>query len=253
MVSASICSISPWAWSKNDRTCCAGVLAERRRSDQRVDEVAVALVGGDAAGAGVGLDEVALLLEQRHLVADRGRRHLRPRARRRRGPSPPAGRCLDVLLHDGPEDGGLAFVEHGGGLQLGPRSPTAGPPGLALDATECLARAVGRGYRAHRRRSGAGPRPARRRGRRSGRGSRPAARRRGRRRAVHGSCTAAPSRSAQLRHPPADVAPSGSNCLALASTGLNTRKYGAGVGARARRPLPAVLVRRQVAVDEVLA
>ena len=40
-----------------------------------IDEEAVALVGRDATRRGVRLDEIALLLEHRHLVADRRRRH----------------------------------------------------------------------------------------------------------------------------------------------------------------------------------
>ena len=84
-----------------------------------VDEKPISLVGRHAAGGGVRLREVALLLEHRHLVANRGRTdpHTRQvgdmgrahRLRRR-----------DVLLHDGSEDGGLAFVEH-----------------LALQVSEC--------------------------------------------------------------------------------------------------------------------
>ena len=89
-----------------------GVLAaEARRLAEVVDEEAVALLGGDPAGAGVGLAEVALLLEGGHVVAHGGRRHRhggRPHDVRR--PHRLGG--VDVLLHDGPEDGGLAFVEH---------------------------------------------------------------------------------------------------------------------------------------------
>jgi hypothetical protein len=78
-----------------------------------VDEEAVALVGGDAACAGVGLGEVALALEHGHLVADGRRRNgqaalahdvLRPHG---------LGR-LDVLRHHGAENGRLAIVEHPG-------------------------------------------------------------------------------------------------------------------------------------------
>ena len=51
-------------------------LADRERSGlgEVVDEVAVALVGRDPAGGGVGLDDVALALELGHVVADRGAR-----------------------------------------------------------------------------------------------------------------------------------------------------------------------------------
>ena len=84
---------------------------EPARGGDVVDEEPVALVGRDAAGGRVRLGEIALLLEDRHLVAH-GRRtdpHAREvgdvrRAHRLRGG--------DVLLHDGPENGGLAFVEH---------------------------------------------------------------------------------------------------------------------------------------------
>ena len=84
-----------------------------------VDEESISLVGRHTTGGGVRLREVALLLEHRHLVANRGGADSnagqigdvrRPHGLRRG----------DVLLHDGPEDGGLAFVEH-----------------LALQVSEC--------------------------------------------------------------------------------------------------------------------
>ena len=84
-----------------------------------VDEEPIALVGRDATGRGVRLRQIPLLLEHRHLVAN-GRRadpnagqigDVRRPDRLSRG---------DVLLHDGPENGGLAFVEH-----------------LALQVSEC--------------------------------------------------------------------------------------------------------------------
>ena len=40
---------------------------------QPVDEQAVSLVSGDSPGAGVRLDQVALVLQHRHVVADGGR------------------------------------------------------------------------------------------------------------------------------------------------------------------------------------
>src|SRR5205085_2049514 len=40
---------------------------------QSVDEVAIALVGGNAPGAGVWLGEIALVLQSDHLVANRRR------------------------------------------------------------------------------------------------------------------------------------------------------------------------------------
>ena len=77
-----------------------------------VDEEAVALVGGDAPGRRVRLGEVALLLEHGHLVAHGGRADLHAgRIGDVRGPHRLRGG--DVLLHDGSQDGGLAFVEHG--------------------------------------------------------------------------------------------------------------------------------------------
>ena len=141
--------------------------------------------------------------------------------------------AVDVLLHDGPEDRGLALVEHGGGLQLGPRSPTAGPPGLALDDTECLARAVGRATGAPRR-SGAGPRPARWRGRRSGRGSPPGPRRTGRRRRTTARAGPRP-RGSPARAPNGGCSGRPGRTSCDCATGLKTRKYGAG-----SVPVPAV-------------
>ena len=41
--------------------------------DKLIHEQAVALVGGDASGGGVGLRNVPLVLQDRHVVADRGR------------------------------------------------------------------------------------------------------------------------------------------------------------------------------------
>ena len=75
-----------------------------------VDEEAVAAVGGHPTGGGVGGHDVALAFEDGHLVAHRRARHAeapRPRDRLR---SDRLGRG-DVLLHDGPEDRGLALVE----------------------------------------------------------------------------------------------------------------------------------------------
>ena len=95
-----------------ERAHLHGVLsAEAGGLSEVVDEEAVALLGGDPARAGVGLSEVALLLQRRHVVADRGRRH-RHRGRLHDVRRPHRLGGVDVLLHDGPEDGGLAFVEH---------------------------------------------------------------------------------------------------------------------------------------------
>ena len=112
-----------------ERAHLHGVLpAEAGGLPEVVDEEAVALLGGDPAGAGVGLAEVALLLEGGHVVAHGGRRH-RHRGRLHDVRRPHRLGGVDVLLHDGPEDGGLAFVEHAAFL--------------ALDATECQPSAAG--------------------------------------------------------------------------------------------------------------
>ena len=76
-----------------------------------VDEESVSLVGGNATGGCVRLRQVALLFEDGHLVAHRGRAdsHSRQLGNVRRTDRLSGG---DVLLHDGSEDGGLAFVEH---------------------------------------------------------------------------------------------------------------------------------------------
>ena len=84
-----------------------------------VDEESISLVGRHTTGGGVRLGQVALLLEHRHLVANGGGADsnagqigdVRRPHRLSRG---------DVLLHDGPEYGGLAFIEH-----------------LALQVSEC--------------------------------------------------------------------------------------------------------------------
>jgi hypothetical protein len=81
------------------------------RRGQSVDEEPVALVGRDPPRRGVGLHEVALLLEHRHLVAHRGRRHA-DAGRVGDVGRPDRLRGRDVLLHHGAEDGCLAFVEH---------------------------------------------------------------------------------------------------------------------------------------------
>ena len=97
-----------------------------------VDEEAVALVGGNAAGRRVRLGEVALLLEHGHLVAHGGRADLHAGRVGDVG-GPHRLRGGDVLLHHGPQDGGLAFVEH--------RSPSGrsaeGGWALAVQAIDC--------------------------------------------------------------------------------------------------------------------
>ena len=106
---------------------------ERVRRGEVVDEEAVALVGRDAPGRGVGLDQEALLLEHRHLVADGGRRHADARCRGDvRGPDRLRGR--DVLLHHGAQDCGLAIVEHAGSQDY--RVLTDASPGFGAVATD---------------------------------------------------------------------------------------------------------------------
>ncbi len=79
---------------------------------EMVDEEPVALVGRDAPGARVRLDQVPLALERHHLGADGGGRDLHAgrgghvrRAHRLGRP--------DVLAHDGLQNGGPAGVEVG--------------------------------------------------------------------------------------------------------------------------------------------
>ena len=85
---------------------------QRLDRGEPIDEEAVAGVGGDASGAGVRLGDVALVLQQRHVVADRGRRDTEgvPLGERLR-PDRLAGG--DVVLDDGAQDRELALVEHG--------------------------------------------------------------------------------------------------------------------------------------------
>ena len=77
-VRSSICSISPWAWSKNWRTCWRPTGSSEPVTGQVVDEEPVALVGGDAPGAGVGLGQEAVPLEGGHVGPHGGRRHADP-------------------------------------------------------------------------------------------------------------------------------------------------------------------------------
>ena len=83
---------------------------EPRLAFEVVDEEPVAAVGGDPAGRRVRLHEVALALEDRHVVAHRGARHAET-PRPRDGLRSHRLRGGDVLLHDRPEDRGLALVE----------------------------------------------------------------------------------------------------------------------------------------------
>ena len=81
------------------------------RARQLVDEEAVALVGGNPARARVRLGQIALVFESGHLVADRCRRDTEVGGTGDMGRPDGLG-SLDVLAHDGPEDCGLAIVEH---------------------------------------------------------------------------------------------------------------------------------------------
>ena len=81
------------------------------RPGELIDEEAVALVGGDPTGARVRLGEIAVALEGGHLVTERRRRDTQVGgAGDVRRPDGLGG--LDVLAHHGPENGGLAIVEH---------------------------------------------------------------------------------------------------------------------------------------------
>ncbi len=126
---------SPSRWGSVRRWCAAG--------------------GGSPPARGVAMS--LRTVAERHLA----------RARARRAPSRPAGRCRCTST-TAREDGGLAFVEHA----------WVGGPGEApaLDAAECqplISRSPGSAA-LHRRRTGGGPPLAPRRGPRSAPGSPPA-------------------------------------------------------------------------------
>ena len=88
-------------------------LGRRHRLDRRepVDEDAVALVGGHAAGAGVGLGDEPLVLERGHVVADRGGADPEgvPLDERARADGL-VGR--DVVLDDGAQHGQPTVLDH---------------------------------------------------------------------------------------------------------------------------------------------
>jgi hypothetical protein len=89
------------------------LLRPRERLDvcELVDEQSVALVGGDATGAGVRLGDEPLLFESRHVVAHGRGRHSQPVAiNKRLGADRLAG--LHVVLDDGAEYVELAGIEH---------------------------------------------------------------------------------------------------------------------------------------------
>jgi hypothetical protein len=107
-------------------------LGRGQRLDPRelVDEQPVATVGGHPAGAGVRLPDVALLLEDGHVVTHGGRRHLEVVALHERLA---ADRLLggDVVLDDGAQDVQLPIVERHGRTSRRARSRpdgTAGTP-----------------------------------------------------------------------------------------------------------------------------
>ncbi len=106
------------------------VLGEGLGLQQPVDVGAVAGVGGDAAGRGVRLDQVAERLQLGHLVADRRRGDaqvvlLRERDRADRF------RRVDVLVHDGRQDEGLSLVELALLVHGGFSSPRRRVPGVS--------------------------------------------------------------------------------------------------------------------------
>ena len=70
---------------------------------QLVDIEPVALGGGDAPSGGVGLLQVALVLQIGHVVADGGGGHIQPRPLGHRLGAYRLG-VLDIELNDGPED-----------------------------------------------------------------------------------------------------------------------------------------------------
>src|SRR3984957_6034771 len=84
--------------------------AEHAGSGQVVDEEAVALVGRDAAGTRMWLDEVPLAFERHHLRADGGRGHLHARCVGHMGGPDRLG-GPDVLGDDSLHDGGPACAE----------------------------------------------------------------------------------------------------------------------------------------------
>ena len=78
---------------------------------QPVDEQPVAPVGGDPSGGGVRLGDVALVLEDRHVVADGRRGHTQLMTLDDAlGPDRLVG--AHEVLHDGAQHGELAVVEH---------------------------------------------------------------------------------------------------------------------------------------------
>ena len=108
-VCSSTSSTSPRTWAKNSLHLTLLGRAEDAGL-QMINEVAIALVGGHAAGRGVGLGEVALALEGHHLGAHRGWRDREVGVVGDRGGADRLG-GLDVLDHHGLQDGGLAGVE----------------------------------------------------------------------------------------------------------------------------------------------
>ena len=125
---------------------------------------------------------------------------------------------------------------------------------VAPEMTWCQVKVPGSGGKVGARgvsawwpRAAAAPRGAPRRGRRSARGSRG----RSRPSTSHGSCTAAPGQVRELGHPPPHVVAVGVEAQPLGDR-VEDPEVRRGVGAGAGHPLPAVVVRGDVAVDEVL-
>ena len=115
---------------------------ESARRRQMIDEVPIALVGGDSTGRGVRLDQIPVLFELRHLVAHGRRRHAN---RRNVGDVTRTDRLRgrDVLLHHGGQDRCLAVVEH---LALKPteRQPSGARGAAALPRARFCGRASAR-------------------------------------------------------------------------------------------------------------
>ncbi len=80
----------------------AGGLVQRAHLQQRVDEEAVALVGGDAPGGGVRGGDEARVLQVRHDVADGGRGQLQPGLARQRARADRLA-VADIALDEDPQ------------------------------------------------------------------------------------------------------------------------------------------------------
>ena len=121
---------------------------------EMIDEEAIPLVGGDTPRRRVRLHQIALLFEHGHLVADGGRTH--GHASQCRNVAGTHGlRSGDVLLHDRPQDGCLAFVKHGGGLRdVSVQASERWPAAVGIAATPPRVRRHDRRWAPGRRRAG---------------------------------------------------------------------------------------------------